>query len=1327
MIGILIAENHRALWHGSKENGGSTSHPSWLRKVALGLGILHLGLAVLHAAPGRYEHPDYLIQSWSAVEGVSENSALAVAQTPDGYLWVGSSSGLLRFNAFEFERVARSSGLKELDTVVQSLNVDRSGRLWVSTKSGLALLENGKWRLIGGENVSVRTVAESPRGEVFLGTFEGRLLQVNHDVLLSVTNGPALAPSGVFLIPDAKQDKLWLANRRFVGQWTESGWKPVGPQPSPSGSLVAAPARGGGLWVHFEGQLWHYKVDGQTRNWKAPSIDQPWDLLEDPSGTLWVASAAQGLVRWRPGGAVSFINATNGLGHNAARSIFQDAEENFWVGTSTRGLFRLKPRYFVNVGAADGLADCLVKTLTEENPGRIFAGTHGTGTARIENERVVWSRPAGDGRDVYTWSALHDRQGRLWTGTFNSGLFLEENGVQKPFRLPKELGPSVGALLEDSKGRIWVGASSGLGVIENQVARVWPGSDAFTKVNVRSILEDPREEMLWIGTFGRGLWQVDLKNPGKETHIEGLPRKRITSLAIDNDGCIWAGVFGEGLFCIRDGRPVVQVGRRQGLPASTIGSFLEDGRGCCWLGSDQGILRVSSASLHRVVKGRAPEARFYVFDCADGMDIQECSEGLQPSAIRDSTGRLWFATLRGAVRLDPTRVRLNKRPPPVVIERFNFRDRSGTNHTVLAPTGGELVVPPGSTALEFRYSALSYTAPEKIRYAYYLKGAAGNRVQAGNRRLAAFQVLPPGHYHLRITAANNDGLWNTKGATVAFTVQPFYWQTLWFRILMLAALAAAIGFGVWRVVRARYLSQIERLEQQRALAHERARLAAIMESTSDLVAFADNRGNLLHLNPAGMRMLCLEDGKVPGTLKLGDLFAARAADQLAGECVPTAEQRGTWQGESVLLRRDGQEIPVSQVVIAHRDATGQVGFISVIARDISEEKRAAEERDRLQTQLAGARKLESVGRLAGGVAHDFNNMLQVIIGNAELALQQAPAGSAYRECLLQIRRSAERSAMLTRQLLAFARKQTVIPRILDLNTTVSRMLKTLQSLIGESAQLVWVPAPDLWLVRMDPAQVEQILANLTINARDAMPGEGSVRVETANFAADTGSGKLPPDCPVGEYVTLTVTDTGRGMSAEVLEHVFEPFYSTKGLGQGSTGLGLATVFGIVKQNSGSITVESRPNHGTTFRIFLPRANAPACPGEKAPEALRGGTETVLLVEDEQQILELGCRALQRQGYTVLTASSPQIALEMLPRHSGRIDLLLTDVVMPGMNGKELRQRIEALHPGIKCLYMSGYTADIISRHGVVASGEDFIQKPFSLKVLTDKVRDVLQR
>ncbi len=411
--------------------------------------------------------------------------------------------------------------------------------------------------------------------------------------------------------------------------------------------------------------------------------------------------------------------------------------------------------------------------------------------------------------------------------------------------------------------------------------------------------------------------------------------------------------------------------------------------------------------------------------------------------------------------------------------------------------------------------------------------------------------------------------------------------------------------------------------------------------------------------------------------------------------------------------------------VVESDAEGRGVRMLGTHTDITDRRQAETERAQLQEQLVQAKKLESIGRLAGGVAHDFNNMIQSILGNVALALEEVGPDGACRHSLEEIQESARRSAELTRQLLGFARKQQIEPRVIDLNDTVSGMLKMLGRLIGEGIQLTWLPGRGVWPVKMDSSQVDQILANLCVNARDAMSGSGRVTIETANARLDETVTALHQDGRPGDYVALVVSDTGRGMDEATKAHLFEPFFTTKEVGQG-TGLGLATVFGIVKQNGGLISVDSEPERGTCFRVYFPRAEEVVVetPKPQAREASRGN-ETVLLVEDEEQVRKLGVRVLRKQGYEVLAASGPEEALQIAATHEGTIHLLLSDVVMPGMSGRQLWSALHGVRPDLKCLFMSGYTSDHIAHEGVLDAGLNFLQKPFTLEALARKVRETL--
>ncbi len=405
-----------------------------------------------------------------------------------------------------------------------------------------------------------------------------------------------------------------------------------------------------------------------------------------------------------------------------------------------------------------------------------------------------------------------------------------------------------------------------------------------------------------------------------------------------------------------------------------------------------------------------------------------------------------------------------------------------------------------------------------------------------------------------------------------------------------------------------------------------------------------------------------------------------------------------------------------------------INFITVVSADITEQKQAEEERVRLNTQLQQAQKMEAVGRLAGGVAHDFNNMLGIIIGNVDLILMEMEPDHLLYDDLMEIKQAGKRSADLTRQLLAFARKQTVAPKVIDLDKTIAGMLKMLQRLIGEDIDMAWIPSGKVWPVKIDPGQIDQILANLCVNARDAITGVGKVTIETGNAVFNEDYCKVHAGFAPGEYVMLAVSDNGCGMDSETLTQVFEPFFTTKELGKG-TGLGLATVYGVVKQNNGLINVYSELGQGTTFKIYLPRYNAkPASLLDKEPgKPSQPGRETILLVEDEPSIMKITTKMLAQQGYTVVGASRPGEAIRLAIEHEGDIQLLMTDVVMPEMNGRDLAKNILSLYPGVKCLFMSGYTANVIAHHGVLDEGVNFIQKPFLIEDLTVKLREVLDQ
>jgi PAS domain S-box-containing protein len=633
-----------------------------------------------------------------------------------------------------------------------------------------------------------------------------------------------------------------------------------------------------------------------------------------------------------------------------------------------------------------------------------------------------------------------------------------------------------------------------------------------------------------------------------------------------------------------------------------------------------------------------------------------------------------------------------------------------TGEALLARQDGDEVVSllptrhsPSGTRMSAGTARLASTAAlgEEATFGSY-EDDRGQRVIAATRRL---RTVPWG---LVVKVDRSEALAGAYGqAAAALAVA-----------LALTAGAAGVGYGVWRGRRARYLIKRRREDE------EKRWLLRVIEQTPASIVVTDTSGQIEYVNPrfTAVTGFAAEEvlGRNPRLLKSG-LTPPEVYRDLWGRIT----SGGVWEGQLLNRRKDGTHFWEEARISGVRDPDGRLTHYVAVKEDITARKEAETALRATQDQLLQAQKMEAVGRLAGGIAHDFNNLLGVILGYAGMLARSLEAGDPQRQRVEQIQKASQRAAALTRQLLAFSRRQILQPRPVDLAATVHEMDTMLRRVIGEDIELVATASEGHAVVMVDPGQMDQVLMNLVLNARDAMPRGGRLTVSTEVVHlrdARAWSGEAMPD---GVYAALRVRDTGSGMPPEVQERLFEPFFTTKPVGEG-TGLGLPTVYGIVRQSGGYVDVESEVGEGSVFTVFLPLLRQPAEEAQPVPERpLRRGSETVLVVEDQEALRQVTAELLAELGYTVLQATSGEEALQVAVTHPGRIDVLLTDVVMSGMSGTELAEAIRRARPALRALFVSGHPGAVVARHGTVVDPSLLLQKPFSADVLANKIRQTL--
>ena len=954
--------------------GRSRNSRRGLAAVGIMLGVaLTLGLPTAggRTLPVPFAN-DYLAENWGLDEGFPENSCSGIVTAPDGAMWMGTFRGLVRFNGQKFSSWAPAA-LPELKSVtIYNLFRDKRGRIWISTAEGLTMCDQGVWRRWqendgwGNRAVFARSYAEAPDGTLVIARSTGRVMQLEAGGVWRELPVPAGTGGTMCAFDDT--GALYAVRSGAAGMLDGGAWRAIAGEPTLVKQAVGAGQdRAGRAVIVTQHELLRLR---QGRVVERAPLSLPvqifWQLAEDTAGALWASGVGSGVYRIRPDGTVRHLLTADGLPTSGpTRVVYPDERGAVWIGSGVGGLARLRPREFRHLGEAEGLGDREILTLAPLPDGRVLLTTYGTGLAYFDGEKSAKPFEVGKLGSARIRSVLRRRDGSLWFGTAGKGL-LRLDGAELTPVSSGIFGPAetISTLFEDARGRLWIGG-------ENRAANLdqagfhpvdLPGPPErvsptfFAEQRDGTVLLARHNEVFAHGPAGL-----------RADPLLRLPETvRASCLLVDRDDRVWLGTAGHGLFALSGGEHQ-GLSVERGLPGDAISALIQDDAGRLWFGSNRQVVRADPAELWRVA--RTPDARpvIDIFDQSDGLRDLDFPVASQPTVAKDAHGRLWFALVRGAAMVDPATLNQHPRSPPVLVESLSFVPAGATRPVEVALGAGTAspALPAGSRLIRISYTALDFLAFRKQRFRVRLGGSAGQWQYMGSETAVNFVELPPGRHTLQVQTSGGDAIWDEPGATLAFTLAPYYWQTSWFRALVSTSLAGLVGAGAWFAAQRRVRAEREKLERDRRLAEAQARLALVLENTSDFVAFADPAGQVLYVNRAGRALTGLGPEDDLRALPALQLLAERTRDEFAGVALGAAVRDGTWSGESALRHRDGHEIPVSLALHAHRSPAGTLDFTSVIARDISVAKRhslAQEALRQLATKLSAAIEPTALGR-----------------------------------------------------------------------------------------------------------------------------------------------------------------------------------------------------------------------------------------------------------------------------------------------------------------------------------------------------------------------------
>jgi PAS domain S-box-containing protein len=1307
--------------------------------------ILSLLLAAGSATPSFAETDSgYHVRQWQTEQGLPENSATSMVQTFDGFLWFGTFNGLVRFDGFGMQVLNTSNTPALPHDGIYQLLVDKSGSLWVSTLGGLARYRNGKWESFGAEAGWVGSwasaLAEGTDGSIYFSTLDGHLLRYSRGRFTELPGLPLRSTAYLYVARDGRliacqgskiyilQDGAWIERALPV---TISDVKRL---------QVWLPARGRGLWMQDAGRGLLHNIDDEGRVRRSlpfPGAPDVWDLTEDADGTVWISSATDGLYRLDKDGRLRVLNKSTGFLSDSFRFLFTDSEGNHWAGTNGKGLIRLTRRSVQSFSLAEGLPDKRITSLAALPDGSKLVGTYGRGLYRLKDGRAVPYRSLELPATVQT--LLRDSGGRVWAGTYEFGLWAldPDRPSEKPVRISgTETGPcsTIEALYQDRRGRIWVGCTNGVGVWERGAFSTMP-INRRGPVAVRYFAEDPATGVVF-GAGDGGLYREANGRFESLNDDRGTPLPPLAAICFAAPSKMWLGTSSGELLYWDQGN-LASIGADQGLTARNIGDIILGG-GSIWLATNQGLWRGPVNQLMAVARGQTAEIGWQMFGIEDGMPSLEISAFHQPSTLREQDGVLWIPTLKGVARIDPQKVRAPGAGSPVRLQTLSFQDDSGAKHVVEIDRTNSLWLPSESRHIRVTFTAIHTTAPEKLMFSYELK-RDGRRIASGSSTLREliFYQLDPGAHELHLRVRNGEGVWSREAAVLRMQREPYLWESrlTWVGVALL--LGGALSAAAWFVSRRGMQRQIAEMKQQQEVSLVKARLAAVLENTSDAVGFGGLDGSVQYLNRAALRLFGVSDASEVAFLQVSDLCPPATWGIVQNEVIPSAKEQGSWQGQLIARRTDGQEVPVWLTVAVNKGKDGDPEFLSAIARDVTEMRRAEQALQEAKEAAEKASQLKS--EFLANMSHEIRTPMNGILGMSEMLLMGAldPGQRKLAETVLQ---SAKAMSQLLSDILDSSRIEAgrlqLVQGVFNPRDVVDQIFDLVRTIAQNKGLALSCTMPEglPTAVVGDHLRVRQIVLNFVDNALK-FTAAGSVEIELQVL-------ERVPDGRV--TLRFSVTDTGVGIAADQVPLLFEKFRqldSSSTRRHGGAGLGLSITRKLAEMMGGSVGVDSIAGHGSTFWAEIPflevastavnESFAPVAAVDSTVAARRRSAR-ILLVEDNNVNRFVATRMLEKLGCAVECASNGAEAVSRFESHSAEYDLILMDVHMPEMNGFEATARIRAAedspnaavpHRRTPIIALTASAMEQDREHCAAAGMDDYLSKPVRL----DQLAEALQR